>query len=238
MLPRAALLFALALPLAAACAAPPPPQAPEQPAEPAPTAAPQRSMMDVRRDFVGACNKRAPGAPDYCECSWEQALKIFSPAELNAPEADKGKLLQLKDLVQATCRAKVPEENVKASFVRACVGEAPGLADYCDCNWGVLRRTLSTAELADEATTKDPRFTAATKETAKTCGAKMPEVIAREAFLKGCAAEKAMEPFCGCAWKSLRTAGSAAEILGGVVDIEAQRPKFQKACGKLRPATK
>jgi hypothetical protein len=236
MLHRAVLLLALALPLAAACAAPPAPQTPEKAAEPAPAEAPGKSMMEVRREFIGACNGRAPGAPDYCECSWEQAQKIFSLADLNAPQADKTKLAQLKDRVEATCRAKLPEDSVKAVFTRACMGDAPKLADYCECNWTVLRRTLSAAELSDEATTKDPRFIAATKETIKACGAKMPEDVAREAFLKGCASEKPLEPFCGCAWKSLRTAGSAAEVLGGVVDIEAQRPKFEKACGKLRPA--
>jgi hypothetical protein len=239
--PAAFLLAALALPLAAACGGAPAPQTAENAAaEPAPNqeaAKGKQSLVEVRREFMSSCGARVPGAPDYCECSWEQMQKTMTLEDMNAPEVDKAKLAQFKDRVESTCRSKIPEDKIKAGFIKGCAGDAPKLAPYCDCNWDALRRTFSAAELGDPATAKDPRYTAAMQGAAKTCGAKLSDEAVRESVVRGCTkGDKAMEPFCGCAWKTLRAGASAGDILSGAVDIDAQRPKLEKACAKLRPA--
>lgn len=134
-------------------------------------------------------------------------------------------------------KAKLPEGRVKESFLKTCSAEQPTLVPYCECTYGEYRKSLSVADLADEATTKTERFLNAKKGAVKACGPKLPEPYAREGFMKGCAAkDQRMKGFCDCAWKALRHEGSAAEIDAGFVDFEAVRPKIEKSCGKLRPA--
>src|SRR4051812_39584084 len=98
-----ALAFALPL-LAVACGGnTPPPEVPKttEQNKPAEQAAHKKPLVEHRRDFMEGCNAKVPNAPDYCECGWEQMQKVFSEDEMNASgEADKGKLAQLKDLVE------------------------------------------------------------------------------------------------------------------------------------------
>ncbi len=235
--------LALALPLvAAACGAPPPPPAtPEkaatEPAPEAPANKPQgKSLVEHRRDFMDRCNSKVPGAPDYCECGWEQMTKTFTEDEMNASGGEmSAKLEKLKDRVEATCKSKLPEDFIKRAFVKGCDGEMPNLTPYCECTWTELRRKLSTVDMSDEAVIKSARFTSAKKDAVKVCGPKMPEDVAKQAFITGCAQDPKLEGFCGCAWKEIRKQKSAADVEAGFVDMEAMKPKVDKACGKMRP---
>lgn len=243
MLARAAVL-AVVLPLVAAAgacgsggASPQTPAGGEQAAKgSAEPAKGHKSLVDLRREFMAGCGSKVLNAPDYCECGWEQMQKTFTEEEMNAPDEDKAKLAQLRDRLEGACKSKLPEDQIKSGFVKSCVGEQPKLAPYCECNWGELRKRLSAAELTDDAIVKTERFTLAKREAAKTCGPRMPEDVARDGFLAGCAKDESLKPFCGCAWKALRAEKSAAEIEAGLVDLDALRPKIERSCSKLRPA--
>jgi hypothetical protein len=234
--------FALVLPLTvAACGAPPPPETPAKAASDAPADAPAKkpqgkSLVEHRRDFMERCSSKVPNAPDYCECGWEQMTKTFTEDEMNdSSDGHEDKLAKLKDRVEATCKSKLPEDFIKRLFVKGCDGDMPKLTPYCECTWTELRKKLSTADMGDASVTKTDRFTSAKKDAVKVCGPKMPEDIAKQAFLTGCAQDPKLEGFCGCAWKELRKEKSAADVEAGFFDMEAMKPKVDKACGKMRP---
>jgi hypothetical protein len=237
MVARFAALFALVLPLVAACGGGTstslPPQTPAAGEAPAPT----KTLADLKRDFMTDCSSRVPNAPDYCECGWEQTARTFTEADLKAAEADKDKLALLKGRIEGTCKAKLPEDVLKTGFVKGCVGTQPRNTAYCECSWGSFRKSFSASELSDAEVVKSERFTAAKKVSVKACGGKMPEDAARDTFVAACSkGNDALNPVCGCAWKALRGMASVAEIQGDLVDLATAKPVIDKACAKLRPA--
>ncbi len=237
MITRTGAAFALVLPFLAACggAAAQAPAPGETPA--AKPAGGGKTVADMKRDFMGDCSSKIPNAPDYCECSWEQMTRTFSEDEMRAPEADKEKLATFTARLEATCKSKLPEDVVKAGFVKACSAGEPRLGGYCECTWGSFRKQLSASELNDAAVIKSERFTTAKKLAVKTCGSKLPDDIARDHFFAGCSSNKGeLKAFCGCAWKAVRGIASAAEIEASTVDLGAIKPVVEKSCGKLRPA--
>ena len=58
---------------------------------------------------MGRCSAEMAGAPDYCECSWDQMQKLFSEEEMNSDTVDKGKLESFRQRVTAVCMSKLPE---------------------------------------------------------------------------------------------------------------------------------
>jgi hypothetical protein len=213
-------------------------EAPAKPGAAGAAGAPRKTLVELKRDFMAGCTTKVPNAPDYCECGWEQMTKTFSEDEMNSSEENQPKLAQLKDRIEGTCQGKLPEDVIKASFVHGCLHEEARRGAYCDCTWTEFRKKFSAAELADDATVKSERFSAARRGSVKVCGAKMPEELARDAFAQACVKDPSLKPVCDCAWKTLRGEGSAAEIEAGLVEGEAVRAKIDKACGKLRPAQK
>jgi hypothetical protein len=161
--------------------------------------------------------------------------KTFTVDEMNSTGEDQAKLAQLKDRVEGSCKGKLPEDAIKASFLQGCTSEDPTRKGYCECTWVEYRKTFSAAELTDDATAKSERFATAKKTAVKACVAKLPEDVVRNGFLKGCMSTDAMKPFCACAWKTIRTMGSAGDIEAGLVDQDQARAKIGKACAALRP---
>ncbi|MFT3770790.1 MAG: hypothetical protein QM820_35655 [Minicystis sp.] len=233
---RAAVFLTVFAPLVfAACGgAIPPPQAPEPAAEKSVGSA-KKSLVELRRSFIEGCSAKVSNAPDFCECGWEQMTKTFTEDEMNASGEDREKLQQLQARIAGACKAKLPEAQIKGDFVKSCSSDQAPLAPYCECTYGEYRKTLSIADLVDDATVKTERFAAAKKSAVKACGAKLPEQVARAGFMAGCAKDEAMKGFCDCAWKQLRSEHSAAEIEADLVDLTAARAKIDKGCSKLRP---
>jgi hypothetical protein len=240
MIQRATAIAFVAIVIAACGGSASPPASPEASAEPAAAKGaeghPAKSLADIRRGFIESCSSRVPNAPDYCECSWEQMTKTFSEAEMNADGEDKEKLEQFRARVEGVCRSKLPEGLIKSSFLKSCSGDDPKVVPYCECTFAEFRKSMSVADLADPATAKTERFTAARKAAVKVCGAKLPEQVVHDGFVAGCAKEEKLKPFCDCAWKQIRKEKSAAELEAGLVDMDAMRPNLEKGCGKLRPA--
>jgi len=207
----------------------------EAPAAKAPTPA-TKTAADHHRDFMNGCMKKAVNSPDYCECAWSEIRKEFTDEELSASEIPPARLDRAKAQVVGACASKIPEENVKTGYDNGCQGGRPEMKAYCDCTWTEFRKRFSVAELGDDATVQGERFVAARTPVVKACAAKMPEGVAKEAFMKGCAKDPKAEAFCGCAWKELRKQVSAAEIEAAAFDQEKVFAQVEKGCGKLRPA--
>ncbi len=241
-------LAAPAIALAACAGAPPAPApAPPPPAPaPAPTptaasaapphaAASTKTAADHHRDFMAGCAKKAVSSPDYCECAWGELRKAFTDDEMAAGDLPPPKLEKLKARVLGACASKIPEDNVRADFGKACMGSKPELKPYCECTWSEFRKRFSAAELNDEATVASERFLSARLPVVKACGNKMPAGVSEEAFMKGCMKDASVDKFCGCAWKELRKQASPAEIESGTFDQKTIFAQLDKTCGKLRP---
>jgi hypothetical protein len=193
------------------------------------------TLAQHREAFMAPCGKAFPTAPDYCQCSWDLLLSIFGEKELAADKPDPAKLAEYKQKLPATCGGKIPEQVAHDKFMEGC-GKTSELSPYCECSWTELRKTLSVGDFVLPESANSPRVVAATKTLSKSCGSKLPEKVAREAFLQGCNAERAgAEKFCDCAWKQLRSMSSPAEIFTGSADVAAAKPKIRTECGKLHP---
>ncbi len=240
MFARASTVLAAAI-LVSACggsgaASPPQPEATAETGSPGKPAGPHKSLADLKREFMTTCGSKVPNAPDYCECGWDQANKVLTEEEMSAPLVDKAKMAQLDERLDAYCKAKLPEDMIRTSFVQGCTKGQTKLDAFCDCTWGEFRKKLSIAEIADKSLLKSERGAAIQKSSIKACSVKVSEEFVRDNFLIGCTKEEALKPFCGCAWKTLRSLSSPADVLGGLVDMDAVRPKIETACSKLRPA--
>jgi len=209
---------------------------PDKPAGDAPGKADGKTAADHKRDFMTGCAKKAVNSPDYCECAWGEFRKVFSDADMSAGDMPQEKLDKVKGQVMGACASKIPEDVIKQGYESGCTSGRPDMKTYCDCTWGEFRKRFSAAELGDDATVQSDRFLAARVPVVKACAAKMPEPVAKEAFMKGCASDPKAQPFCTCAWKELRKQVSAAEIEAASFDREKVMQGVEKGCGKLRPA--
>jgi hypothetical protein len=202
----------------------------------APPGPPSKTLEEHEKDFISGCSAKVPDAPAYCACAWGEMKKLFTVKDMNEAGSDDPRFTEFKARVETTCVAKLPEPRIVAEYTEGCAGGEPRLNTYCECTWTEFRKTFSTAEFLDPEVRKGPRFTAAKKGAVKACSAKMPEDVARGRFMKACLTADSFKPFCDCVWKTVRAEVSAADIEAGLVDLEAARPKMDKACGKLRPA--
>jgi hypothetical protein len=198
-----------------------------------------RSLAEQRADFIATCAKKVPEAPDYCQCSWDLLMKIFTEEEMKSPQADPEKMRAYKEKLGPTCSGKVPEKFVHEKFITGCSGSRKQLTAYCECGYTELRKTLSPADLALGDADTQQRVEAAKKDMVKACGAKLPESIPRDDFMTSCLQSTPDgKQFCQCAWKQLRAAHSHAEIAAGLADVDAVKPKIDAACKKLHPKFK
>jgi len=193
------------------------------------------NLSKHREEFMTKCTSAFQGAPDYCQCSWDLLLRVFDEKALASDAPDPAKLAEYKQKLPAACGGKVPEPVAHEKFMEGC-GKEGELHAYCECSWTELRKTLSVGDLVLPESANSPRVVAATKGLAKSCGDKLPEKIARDAFLQGCNGERpGTEKFCECAWKQVRAVSSAAEIFAGSADLAQAQPKIKEKCGKLLP---
>jgi hypothetical protein len=217
----------------------PPPARPAASAEPAPAAsgAPAKKKLDVEaehKEFNASCMEQTKGTTEYCDCAWTQVKAILG--EDLAGRDEPTKATKVRSEVARACSSKVSEAMVKDGYLQGCVGDRKETEAYCTCTWTEFRRQFSPGDMSDEQMVKTEKFASARKAVVKVCGTKMPENIAKEAFLKGCAKDASANDFCSCAWKEIRKLGSAAEIEAGLVDEGKMRSQTETVCGKLRPA--
>lgn len=186
----------------------------------------------MRKEFMGGCLAKAPGADAYCACGWEQTEKLMSDAS-GAPR--EAQLQKLTELIKGNCLGKLPEPTIHANFGKGCSGGDTRIEGYCECAWTTLRKHFQPGELADETLSSSDRYASHKPELLKACGAKVPDAFAHDAFMSGCASDAPLKPFCECAYKSMRKRYSPADFVEGNVNVGAEGPKLAKECGKLKP---
>lgn len=203
----------------------------EQTAEPA-----GKQKVDVEaehRAFDASCLKQTKGAQEYCDCAWSQVKAVLGDDLAGRDDAEKPARVRAE--VARSCASKVSEGMVKDGYIAGCVGDRAETEGYCACTWTEFRKQFSPGEMTDEQTMKGEKFASARRSAVKACGAKMPESVANEAFMKGCAKDPSATEFCTCAWKQLRKLGSPAEIEAGMIDEGKMRSSMEASCAKLRP---
>lgn len=120
----------------------------------------------VRADFAKACGASKSELKPYCDCTWTELRKKFSPAELGddatvaSARFDSGRAAATK-----TCGNKMSDALSRDAFLKTCAKD-PGDATYCDCAWKELRKQASPGEI--EAGTFDQKTLFSHFE--KTCG--------------------------------------------------------------------
>lgn len=120
----------------------------------------------VKQGFAAGCSGDRPDMQAYCDCSWTEYRKAFSPAELASDDVVRNErfLAARKSVVQA-CAAQMPESVAKEDFMNGCNRDAKAAA-FCDCAWTELRKIANAGEI--EAGTFDKATYAA--KTDKACG--------------------------------------------------------------------
>jgi hypothetical protein len=108
----------------------------------------------------------------YCECTWTEFRKRFSPAELS----DEGivhdeRFLTARTPVVKACGNKMPESVSKDAFMKGCAKD-PSADKFCGCAWKELRKQASPAEI--EAGTFEQKTAFAQVE--KSCGKLRPSM--------------------------------------------------------------
>ncbi|RYZ08376.1 MAG: hypothetical protein EOO73_07960 [Myxococcales bacterium] len=201
---------------AASAAAPAPAPAPAT-ETPAPKV---ETVEDQRESFIGSCvqktNQRA-----FCECSFEQFKIIFKDADFSKPLVDTDpRVAQLQSETSKACAGKLPEPEVKASFMDACVEGDKAKSGYCECAWTSLRKTLSIADFGNESALADERGLAARKTMVTDCKGKYPAEVAKKEFLEVCVKNTGgTDAVCNCRWTKLKKQMSVEEIVAGTGDV-------------------
>jgi hypothetical protein len=124
----------------------------------------EKDLMDSHPRVMAACKAKMPEAAvkkgfmigcvgdrnemqPYCDCSWAEFRKDFSPGDLGDEtiiKSDKFNAARVK--VTKTCGSKIPEKVVKDGFLKACVRD-PKLEKFCGCAWDELKKMASPAEI-------------------------------------------------------------------------------------------
>jgi hypothetical protein len=193
------------------------------------------NLATNKKAFLEGCGKGGEGTGPFCECAWGEMLAAVGEARMGGEGPTEKDLIDSHPRVMAACKAKMPEDAVKLGFMTGCVGERKEMQPYCDCSWDEFRKEFSPGDLGDEAIIKGDKFNAARMKVTKTCGAKIPEKVVKDGFLKACVRDPKLEKFCGCAWDELKKMASPAEIEAGLVDQQKMNTNLEKSCAKHKP---
>lgn len=194
------------------------------------------NLATNKKAFLDGCARGGEGTGPFCECAWGEMLAAVGEAKMGAEGPTEQDLVNSHPRVMSACKSKMPESAVKQGFMTGCVGDRTEMQPYCDCSWTEFRKEFSPGDLGDEAIIKSDKFNAARTKVTKTCGAKIPEKVVKEGFLKACVRDPKLEKFCGCAWDELKKMASPAEIEAGLVDQQKMNTNLEKACSKYKPA--
>jgi hypothetical protein len=193
------------------------------------------NLATNKKAFLEGCAKGGEGTGPFCECAWGEMLSAVGEGKMGGEGPTEKDLIDSHPRVMSACKAKMPEPAVKQGFMTGCVGERKEMQPYCDCSWDEFRKEFSPGDLGDEAIIKSDKFNAARVKVTKTCGAKIPEKVVKEGFLKACVRDPKLEKFCGCAWDELKKMASPAEIEAGLVDQQKMNANLEKQCAKHKP---
>jgi hypothetical protein len=202
---------------AASASAPAPAPAPVASEKPAPKV---ETVEDQRASFIGSCVEKTRQQA-FCECSFEQFKVIFKDADFSKPLVDTDpRVAQLQSETSKACAGKLPETEVKASFLDACVEGDKSKNAYCECAWTSLRKTLSIGDFGNETALADERGLAARKTMVTDCKGKYPAEVAKKEFLEVCVKNTGgTDAVCNCRWTKLKKQMTVEEIVAGTGDV-------------------
>jgi hypothetical protein len=158
-------------------------------------------------------------AAEYCECGFKQFSEVFKDADLSQKlEPGDARLRTVHDKILANCGDLLSEDQVKGSFLEACIEKDERKSAYCNCSWQALRKTLAVSDFLGDV--EQPRFVEAKKQMVVTCKGKLPVEIPKSEFMAACSRGNAdQEKPCACMWKKLKAKYSAEEIAAGTADV-------------------
>lgn len=124
----------------------------------------------VKSGFQTGCVGKNPEMKSYCECTWTEFRKRFSPAELgDEATVQSERFVAARVPVVKVCGSKMPESVSKEAFLKGCAKD-PSADKFCGCAWKELRKQASPAEI--EAGTFDQKTIFA--QVDKSCGKLRP----------------------------------------------------------------
>lgn len=201
----------------ASAPSPAPAPAPAPPEKPAPKV---ETVEDQRQSFIGSCVQKT-NQPEFCDCSFEQFKVIFKDADFSKPLSnDDPRVAELQSQTSKACAGKLPETEVRASFMDACAEGENSKNPYCECAWTSLRKTLSVADFGNESALADERGLAARKTMVADCKGKYPADVAKKEFLDVCVKNTGgTEAVCNCRWTKLKKQMTVEQIVAGTGDV-------------------
>ncbi|MDB5214039.1 MAG: hypothetical protein JWO86_1966 [Myxococcaceae bacterium] len=124
----------------------------------------------VKEGFSKGCIGSNPDMKTYCDCTYTEFRKRFSPAELgDEATVSSERFIAARAPVVKACGNKMPESVSKDAFMKGCVKD-PSTDKFCGCAWKELRKQASPAEI--ESGTFDQKTVFAQLE--KSCGKLRP----------------------------------------------------------------
>jgi hypothetical protein len=121
-----------------------------------------------------------------------------------------------------------PKESIESQhdpFVKSCL-EKTESRDYCECGFEQFKEAFKDADLSKPIPKDDPRIGAIQERTVAACSSKLSEDQIKGAFLKGCAGDETRkQPYCTCAWSSLRRTLKPIDFVGSLEDERFVKPR-------------
>jgi hypothetical protein len=178
------------------------------------------TVEDQRESFIGSCVQKT-NQREFCDCSFEQFKVIFKDADFSKPLANSDpRVAELQSQTSKACAGKLPESEVRSSFMEACGEGDKSKSSYCECAWTSLRKTLSVADFGNESALADERGLAARKTMVTDCKGKYPAEVAKKEFLDVCIQNTGgTESVCNCRWTKLKKQMTVEEIVAGTGDV-------------------
>lgn len=159
----------------------------------------------------------------YCECSFDEFKVVFKEADFSKPLAQGDpRVAELQARTTKACAGKLPESDIKASFLGACVEGDNAKSPYCECAWTSLRKTIAYTDFVGENALDDPRGVEARQTMAADCKGKYPAEAAKKDFLQVCLQNAGgTESACGCRWAKIKKQFTVEQIVAGTADVAA-----------------
>lgn len=117
------------------------------------------------------------------------------------------------------------------------------LGPYCDCAWKVFADSYTLDQMNSNDELSEAELERLKKQTAKSCGDKLPESELKAGFMRGCSHDDPnMQAYCECFWPELTSRFSMKEIGSGNIvgtpkHTEANQAAFKKCGSKVPEAT-
>lgn len=95
--------------------------------------------------------------------------------------------------------------------------------EYCDCGFEQFKAVFGGDDLSKPLEPGDPRLAELQKKTVEACASKLTEAEIQASFVGSCIeGDGRKEPYCTCAWTSLRKKLSHTDFVG----VSPEDPRF------------